>query len=210
MLDVKCKKCLKKGEKLFLKGEKCFSSKCPFSRKSARPATRRLLKHPRRGFSEYGLQTKEKQKIKLIYGINERQLLNYVKEVKRKTGQDASAKLYQFLEMRLDNVVFKMGFFDSRSKARQAVSHGHIIVNNKKVDIPSYSVKIGGKISIRPQSINKGIFKDLDIKLKKYNSPAWLKIDKEKKSGEAVGLPLLSDEPGIIHSLNSIIEFYSR
>lgn len=210
MIDVKCKKCLKKGEKLFLKGEKCFGPKCPVSRKSAKRAPRKLHKHPKRGLSEYGLQMREKQKTKLAYGLNERQLLNCVKEAKRKKGEDASAKLYQFIETRIDNAVFKMGFFGSRSESRQAVSHGHISVNGKKINIPSLRVKIGDLISIRPQSAGKGIFKDIDIKLKKYNPPAWIKLDKDKKTGEVVGLPSLSDDPAMIFNLNSIIEFYSR
>ncbi|MBU2109873.1 30S ribosomal protein S4 [Patescibacteria group bacterium] len=211
MKDPQCKKCIRINEKLFLKGEKCYSAKCPLARKaSSRTFKKRGSKHARKGLSEYGLQVREKQKIKLIYGIEERQISNYVKEVKRKKGDDRSAKLYEFLEMRLDNVVFRLGFFDSRKKARQVVSHNHIMINNRPVNIPSYRVKIGVIISIRPQSLSKGIFKDLDIKIKKYNPPAWIKLEKDKKTGEIVGTPLLSADPGVGQSLNSIIEFYSR
>lgn len=211
MTDPQCKKCIRINEKLFLKGEKCYSSKCPLARKaSSRTFKKRRGKHAKRGLSEYGLQVREKQKTKLIYGIDERRLSNYVKEVKRKKCEDRSAKLYEFLEMRLDNIVFRLGFFDSRKKARQVVGHGHIMVNTRPVNIPSYRVKTGDKISIKPQSLSKVIFKDLDIKIKKYNPPTWIKLEKDQKTGEIVGAPLLSVDPGIGRSLNSLIEFYSR
>lgn len=184
MLDNKCKKCRRAGEKLFLKGEKCFTPKCSLTRKSYPPGIfgRSKGKHPKRGISEYGAQMRERQKIKFSYGLRGRQFANYLKE---------PAPLIELLESRLDNVVFRLGFSDSRSGARQIVSHGHILVNNRKVNIPSYRVKIGTKILIRPQSANKAVFKDIDIKLKKYNPPSWIKLDKTKKEGEITGRPTL-------------------
>lgn len=184
MMDNKCKKCRRAGEKLFLKGEKCFSPKCPLTRKPYPPGIfgKSKRKRVRRGLSEYGAQLREKQKIKFSYGLRERQFSNYLKE---------ATPLFELLESRLDNVVFRLGFSDSRLGARQIVSHGHIMVNSRKVNIPSCRLKIGDKISIRPQSANKAVFKDLDIKLKKYNPPSWIKLDKIKKEGEIIGRPTL-------------------
>ena len=99
------------------------------------------------------------------------------------------AALYSFLESRLDNVVFRMGLADSRSVARQIVTHGHVMVDGRRVDIPSYRVSIGNKVSVRPQSSVKAIFKDIDAKIKKHNPPVWLKLDKVKKEGEIIGTP---------------------
>ncbi len=191
MINDKCKKCRRAGEKLFLKGEKCFSPKCPVTRKPYPPGKfgKSRRKGRNRGLSEYGVQLREKQKLKFSYGLRERQFSNYLKEANKKGGGDAKTYLLELLESRLDNAVFRLGLIDSRSQARQIISHGHIMVNNRKVTIPSYRVKIGNKISIRPQSINKTIFRDLDIKLKKYNPPSWINFDKEKKEGEIVGRP---------------------
>lgn len=210
MMDVKCKKCARINQKLFLKGDKCFSSKCPLARKAAKGRSRKIVKHPKRGLSEYGLQMREKQKTKLTYGVSERQLANYIKEVGKKKGEDMSSMLYHFLEMRLDNAAFRIGFFDSRTKSRQGVSHGHIIVNGRKADIPSCRLKIGDKITIRPQSAAKGLFKDIEIRMKKYNPPSWINLDKEKMSAEIISAPSLAEDPSMHQGLNSIIEFYSR
>lgn len=191
-MEDKCKRCRRIGEKLFLKGEKCFTPKCPLTRKPYAPGIfgKRGPKKARRGMSDYGVQLRDKQKTKFSYGLRERQFAIYVKEAAKKFGGNAQEFLFQFLESRLDNVVFRLGFSASRFGARQLVSHGHILVNGKKVDIPSYRIKIGDKISIRPQSVEKGIFKDIDIKIKKYNPPVWISLDKAKKEGEIVGKPI--------------------
>jgi len=191
MIIDKCKKCRRVGEKLFLKGEKCFGPKCPITRKPYVPGIfgKTKRKRGKKGLSEYAIQLREKQKMKLTYGIRERQFANYLKEVKKKGRGDAAAYLLEILESRFDNVVFRSGLVESRAKARQIISHGHIMVNNRKVNIPSFRLKIGDKISIRPQSVNKGFLKDIDIKLKKYNPPSWIKFDKNKKEGEIVGPP---------------------
>jgi small subunit ribosomal protein S4 len=191
MLDTKCRKCRRAGEKLFLKGEKCFSPKCTFTRKPYPPGIlgKKKSKHGARGLSEFGLQLKERQKIKFGYGVRGRQFENYLKEAKKTSSESSS--IINILESRLDNVVFRMGLSESRNGARQIVSHGHILVNGKKIDIPSYRTKINDKILIKPQSLNKGIFKDLEIKIKKYNPPAWLKLDKVKKEAEIIGKPTI-------------------
>jgi len=168
MLDDKCKKCRRANEKSFLKGEKCYGPKCPLGRKPYAPGIfgKGSGKHFRgRGKSEYGLQLREKQKVKFSYGLRERQFANYVKEASKKSGTETSANLFDILESRLDNVVFRLGLAESRSKARQIVTHGHIMINGRRVNIPSCRMRPGDKLSVRPQSEGKGIFKDIDIKL---------------------------------------------
>lgn len=206
MADTQCKTCRRSGEKLFLKEEKCFGQKCAISRKPYAPG--RQSKR-RSQLSEYGRQLREKQSLKFLYGLRERQFVNVVKEAMRKGGTDIASFLLQLLELRLDNVVFRLGLAKSRSAARQMVSHGHICVNGRKVTIPSHRVKSGDNVSIRTQSIAKKVFTDLDIWLKKYSAPLWLKIDKVSKSGEVVKEPDVElTELGI--NVNAIIEFYSR
>lgn len=199
MINDQCKKCRRAGQKLFLKGEKCFTPKCPVTRKPYAPGFfgKKRGKHAKRGISEYGAQLREKQDMKFSYGLRERQFQNYIKKANSKTSltagrqvvSDPAAILMELLESRLDNAVFRLGFAESRTVARQMVLHGHIKVNSRKVNIPSYGLKIGDKISIRPESVNKGVFKDIDVKLKKYNPPSWIKLDKEKKEGEILGPP---------------------
>jgi len=140
--------------------------------------------------SEFGAQLREKQKVKFSYGLRTRQFDNYAQEAENKVGgSNVKAALYSFLESRLDNVVFRMGLADSRSVARQIVTHGHVMVDGRRVDIPSYRVSIGNKITVRPQSSVKAIFKDIDEKMKKRGAPVWLKLDKAKKEGEIIGMP---------------------
>ena len=207
MINDKCKKCKRIGEKLFLKGEKCYTPKCALTA-GAGVKKRGQFRGRRKTVSEYGIQLKEKQKVKFLYGLREKQFRNYIIAAQKKSGSDTSKKLLEFLESRLDNVVFRLGFAESRNKARQIVSHGHIIVNGIKTDIPSFAVKLNDKISIRPQSAPSGAFSNLDDKLKKYNPPAWLNLDKSKKEGEAITNP--SGEADIEAVLDSIIGFYSR
>ncbi len=158
MIIDKCKKCRRAGEKLFLKGEKCFGQKCPLSRKPYTPGKfgkggKSGRRRPSRGLSEYGIQLREKQKLKFSYGLRERQFSNYVEESKKRGGGDSKAYLFELLELRLDNVIFRFGLTESRAMARQMISHGHIKVNGRKVNIPSCRLRIGDKISIRPQSV---------------------------------------------------------
>ena len=194
MIDNKCKKCRRVGEKLFLKGEKCFTPKCPFSRKPYPPGLSpksKFKKGARRSsLSEYAAELRESQKIKFSYGIRRKQFDNYLKETAKKTGSgDAKTHLFELLESRLDNIVFRLGLAESRSIAKQIVTHGHIMVNGRRVNVPSYRIKTGDKISIRPQSLGKGIFKDLGIKMKKYTPPVWAQFDKIKNEGVIKGAP---------------------
>ncbi|MCD5396088.1 MAG: 30S ribosomal protein S4 [Candidatus Pacebacteria bacterium] len=206
-----CKICRRVGKKLFLKGEKCLTQKCPMVTKPYPPGIRG--KRRRGGLSEYGRELLEKQKLKYWYNLQERQFKKYVKEVleeSRKKGKDATQALIRRLESRLDNVVFKLGFADSRRQARQLVSHGHFLLNGKPVNIPSIEVKKGDVIQVKPSSQNKDIFKTFSLlKLKKYHPPSWLKLDPKKMEGEVVGAPTL-EEASPPAEISSIFEFYSK
>lgn len=209
MQDVKCKKCRRAGVKLFLKGERCFSAKCPMLRKPYPPGPKgkRRIKN----LSEYGKELKEKQKLKNWYNLTEKQFHNYIKATLDKRGRvgDASVFLIKTLESRLDNVVFRLGFAVSRSFARQLVSHRHILVNNKVINIPSYLVEKEDVIKLIPSSAKKTAFQNLSQSLKKYKAPSWLSLDVEKLEGKVTG------EPNFVEAappaeISSIFEFYSR
>ncbi len=212
MEDAKCKICRRTGRKLFLKGEKCFSSKCPMIKKPYPPGSTK--KRRSRALSEYGKELKEKQKLRAWYGLRERQFSNYVKVVlekahRAKKEENPAELLVKELESRLDNTVFRLGITSNRAQARQLVSHGHFLVNGKPVDIPSFSLKKGDKISIRPNSFKKPVFAKLSVNLKKYQVPSWLKLDKEKIEGEFIGVPNF-EEVAPPAEISSIFEFYSR
>src|SRR5690606_38542809 len=146
-------------------------------------------KKRRAPLTEYGKQLLEKQKAKYVYGISERQFSNYVKEANKAKDKNPAAALYISLERRLDNVVFRLGLVKSRSFARQMVGHGHVLVNGKKVNIPSYTVSVGDVISIRPQSQKKGLFIDLAERMKNYSVPTWLIFDEKKMEGKVKEIP---------------------
>ncbi len=161
----------------------------------------------RRAPSEYGLQLIEKQKIRFSYGITERQLSNYVKKASLIKGAGIVEKFYEELELRLDNAIYRMGLAPSRRGARQMVSHGHFIVNNHKVTIPSYQLKLGDIIKIREGSKSKKIFENLTERLKDYTSPAWLIFDINKLEGKILEKPKNTES---FLDLNAVLEFYSR
>lgn len=158
--------------------------------------------------SGYGLQLREKQKAKLIYGILERQFRKYYEEVRRQKG-DTGQLLLQNLERRLDNVVYRLGLATTRAQARQLVGHGHIHVNGKLVNIPSYRVRVGETISIRPGSNTKKYFEPIRKSIETYTQPAWLELNKEQLTGRVLALPTPEDTERQI-DLQLIIEFYSR
>jgi len=166
-------------------------------------------KKGRRNVSEYGLQLIEKQKVKYTYGVSEKQFSNYVKKTHDMKNDIPAANLYRALESRLDNVVFRMGFMNSRAFSRQAVSHGHITVNGRKVTIPSYQIRVGEVIGIRLGSKENGIFRELTEKMKNYTPPNWLTVDLLKNEATINGLPSYKEkEPNL--NFESILEFYSR
>lgn len=207
MIDSKCKKCRRAGQKLFLKGERCFSQKCAMIRKPYLPGFHGKSRRKRRP-SEYGRQLAEKQKLRQTYGISERQFKNYFEAIAKRKGNKEEL-LISKLESRLDNVVFRLGWANSRGLARQLVSHGHILVNGRKVDIPSYQVREGDVIQIKEGSKKLALFLNLKAFLKKHESPAWLSLDKKKIEGKMISQPKLEDV-GKIGELSMIIEYYSR
>jgi len=194
------------GEKLFLKGERCFGQKCAMVRRAYIPGDHGKAR-PRR-LSEYGLQLKEKQKVRYTYGISESHLKRYFKEIIKLKGNKEEL-LVQKMEKRLDNIIFRLGWTASRRLARQVVSHGHILINNKKVDIPSYQVRDKDVIKIKEKSKKSLLFKDLKTILKKKEISEWLSLDREKLEGKLSRQPKLSDF-GKIGEINMIIEYYSR
>jgi len=202
----KCKLCRREGEKLFLKGERCYTSKCAFERRRYPPGVHGPTS--RRKLSIYGMQLREKQKVKRIYGVLETQFKKYF-ELARKMPGNTGENLLTLLERRLDNVVYQLGFAESRAQARQFVRHGHIRVNGRKVDIPSYLVKEGDVISVKEKSRNiPAIVKSLEAR-DLQALPAWLSLDKEKFEGRVVRLPVRAD---ITHPINErlIVELYSK
>ncbi|MFH1894395.1 MAG: 30S ribosomal protein S4 [Patescibacteria group bacterium] len=209
MVESKCKICRRYGNKLFLKGERCFSAKCAYTRRSYAPgpkAKRRL-----RQLSEYGKELMEKQKLKNWYNLNEKQFKNYVKKILGKRGRvgNAAEKLISMIETRFDNVVFRMGFAPSRAQAKQLVSHGLLMINGKSVDTPAHELKKGDVVSMKPQKMKKVIFQNIKNLLKKYKAPSWLQVDAEKLEGKVVGEPTL-EEAALPAEVLSIFEFYSR
>jgi len=165
------------GTRLFLKAERCNSPKCVMIRRPYRPGQHGQKRHT---VSEYGKQLQEKQKIQYIYGLNNRQMMNLFRKFNEKE------KLLSALEHRLDRVVFLLGIVDSPRIARQLISHGHITVNGRKVTIPSFSVRTGDIVSIRPESRKIKLFEGLQDKFKKYTPPEWLRLHPEELKGECV------------------------
>ncbi len=205
MSEPLCKKCRYAGEKLFLKGEKCYTPKCLLIRRGVKP---RGVKKPKRALTLYGRQLLEKQKVKLTYGIREKQFKKYFEmALKKKTSTPET--LAQILESRFDNIVFRLGFAPNRKTARQLITHGHFLLNDRKHNIPSTLLRVGDKISIRPQSLKKEIFKDLKEKLKNYQPPKFLSLDKEKLEGKVVALPNL-EELQLPFDFPLVVEFYSK
>jgi len=204
-LNNVCKLCRREGEKLFLKGEKCLSPKCPLVRRKYPPG-QHGLSHKK--LSDYGRQLREKQKAKRIYGLRETQFKNYYKKAALSSG-DTGELLLSFLERRLDNVVYRFGFASSRSQARQLITHGHFTVNKKKVNIPSYLVKSKDKIEIAPKSQNFPVFQERKKVLKDVVSPPWLKLQQTKMIGSVLHLPKKEEIETNIDP-TQIIEFYSK
>lgn len=209
MENNKCKICRRQGTKLFLKGERCFSPKCSVIKRPYPPGIK-SKKGRRGGSSEYGKELKEKQKMKNWYNLRERQFKKYVKEVLEKRGkvENASSLLVKRLVSRLDNVVFCLGFASSRAKARQLVNHGHFLVNDKKVDIPSYSVKKGDRIRLSDSSKKKPGFENIANVLKKRNFPSWIEFDQQKLEAKIIAGP--TEDSEIPAEVSTIFEFYSR
>jgi small subunit ribosomal protein S4 len=202
--DAACRLCRRESQKLFLKGERCYSTKCALERRNYPPGQHGQGRM--RKTSDYGLQLREKQKAKRFYGLLEKQFRNtFDKAAKRKgiTGEN----MLVMLETRLDNTVFRMGFASSRKEARQLVNHGHFLVDGKKVDIASYEVKPGQTVAVKKKSHSSPKFKE--IKEFQITVPAWLNVDIEKLEGQVLSLPTRAeiDTPIAEHL---IVELYSK
>jgi len=204
-----CKTCRRLGQKLFLKGDRCFGAKCAFARRAFAPGPQKK----RRGGapSEYKKSLEEKQTLKKWYGLSERQFKRYVQETLAKMGKvdDVSAELIRKLERRLDNVIFRLGFAKSRVMARQLVSHGYFLINGKPVNIPSYQVKKNDIVAVKEHKKAKGVFKQIQDELKRKEVPAWLALNIEKLESKTIGEPNL-DEVKPPAEISLIFEFYSR
>jgi small subunit ribosomal protein S4 len=204
-----CKICRREGEKLFLKGERCFTQKCAFERRSFPPGEHgKDSQFRRRRRSDYHKQLREKQKTRRLYGVSERQFRRYYKRALK--SRDLTGELLlKILEQRLDNVVYRLGYAASRSQARQLVTHGHFNVNTRRTDIPSMLVRPGDLIEVRKGSKNRPFFKELPEVAEPRTVPQWLSRDVKNLTGEVVQQPERRD---IDANLNEqlIIEFYSR
>lgn len=200
-----CRLCRREGMKLYLKGDRCYSDKCAFVTKQSAPGQHGTS---RKKVSEYGLQLREKQKTKRIYGIQEKQFRIYYDKASRMKGV-TGANLLILLERRLDNTVYRLGLASSRVDARQLVRHGHFTVDGRKVNIPSFLVKEGQVISVREGSRKSPKFEMIAAAAAHHNAPAWLELDKENLVGKVIRFPERQDiELPINEQL--IVELYSR
>ena len=198
-----CRLCRREGQKLFLKGDRCYGGKCALEKRAYAPGQHG---QNRKKASNYGLQLREKQKAKRFYGLQETQFRNYFDKAARKPGM-TGANLLIMLETRLDNTVFRMGFASSRKEARQLVTHGHFTVNGKKVDIPSAAVKAGDVIAVKAKSTSSPKFKE--IKEMTISTPEWVTMDVNKLEGKVLSIPTRDqiDTPVAEHL---IVELYSK
>jgi len=204
-LDAKCRQCRREGEKLFLKGEKCFTDKCAIERRNYPPG-QHGQKNSR--LSGYGVQLREKQKVRRIYGILERQFRKTVAEAAKLKGVKGE-NLMALLERRLDNVVSRLGFVTSRAEARQLVRHGHFKVNGRRVDVPSYRVRKGDKIELSARGQKAARIEGALAALEARSIPSWLSVDKDQKQGTILGDPV-REELTLPIQEQLIIELYSR
>ena len=203
LVGADCRNCRREGCKLFLKGERCVSKKCAFERRPVIPGQHGAS---RKRVTQYGTQLREKQKVKKAYGILEKQFRKYYEEAERMKGVTGENML-SLIERRLDNVVYRMGIGSSRSECRQIVNHGHITVNGRRVNIPSYIVKVGDVISIKENKQELEMFKAL--KGMKIVMPKWLEFNTESLTGKILALPQREDIDLNIQE-HLIIELYSR
>lgn len=205
--EAVCRLCRREGIKLFLKGERCFTEKCAIERRNFAPGQHGKERRPK--LIGYGLQLREKQKARRVYGVLERQFRNCFEKAERQKGITGE-QLLMMLEQRLDNVVYRMGFATSRPAARQLVRHGHVLVNGRKVNIPSYQVSVGDMLTLRERmKQNAQLQQSLEFTAHQTRVP-WVEVDREKQTGRVIGLPRREDitTPPLQERL--IVELYSR
>ncbi|HWO73365.1 MAG TPA: 30S ribosomal protein S4 [Dehalococcoidia bacterium] len=203
--DAVCRLCRRYGEKLYLKGDRCFGPKCAFTRRPTPPG---MASQRRRKISDRGLQLREKQRARVFYGLLERQFRGYYDEALRKTGVTGDI-LVRSLESRLDNVVYRLGLADSRKQARQLVRHGHIALNGRKTDIPSAQVKVGDTISFSARGAKTEYAKIVQETIKSKQPPSWLSLDMAALRGRVIAEPTLEHAEAFFDP-NVIVEYYSR
>jgi len=203
--DAVCRLCRREGVKLYLKGDRCYSDKCAVIKRAYAPGQHG---QSRKKISEYGIQLREKQKARRIYGVLENQFRNYFEKAERKKGITGE-NLLRMLELRLDNVIYRLGFANSRVEGRQLVRHGHFTVNGKKVNIPSFSVRVGDVIAIAEKSRKSPKLKENAELAAHKTVPEWLELDKDSLVGKVVALPSRESIDVPIEE-HLIVELYSR
>jgi len=206
-----CRLCRREGMKLFLKGARCDGPKCPIVQRAPAknfPPGQHGQRRTRRP-SEFGLQLREKQKVRRFYGVMETQFHKHFVEAERRGGVTGD-NLLQILETRLDNVVYRLGFADSRKQARQLVRHGHFVVNGRKTNIPSFIVKPNDEISVRPESRKREYFRDFNEVLNTRNPPAWLNLNPAELGGKVISLPAREQIEVPLFNEALVVEHYSR
>jgi small subunit ribosomal protein S4 len=200
-----CRLCRRLGDKLYLKGEKCYTPKCPFEKRPYPPGPRSTR---RRKVSDRGLQLREKQRGRAVYGILERQFQRYYEEAVRRHGVTGE-NLLRTLELRLDNVAYRLGFADSRAQARQVVLHGHLTVNGRKAAIPSHVLKVGDEVGLTERGRKSEYFKIVSENIASKEILAWLSLDAAGMTGRINTLPEV-EEIGAKFNPATIVEYYSR
>ncbi len=200
-----CKLCRREGKKLFLKGERCYTGKCAFERRAYAPGQHG---QSRKKVSEYGLQLRAKQQARRYYGIQEGQFHKYFLMAERKQGMTGE-NLLRICESRLDNVVYLLGWANSRAESRQLVTHGHYLVNGRKVDIPSYLLKEGDSLAVKAKSMESDKFKSIFENSQSRPVPKWLDGDRDKAEGKVLSLPE-RDQIEVPVEEHLIVEFYSK
>jgi len=200
-----CRLCRREGAKLFLKGMRCYSKKCAFERRPSPPGQHGVR---RRKVGEYGLQLREKQKVRRVYSVMERQFRNYFIEAESRPGVTGE-NLLRFLELRLDNVIYRMGLATSRAQARQMVSHGHVAVNGRATNIASFQLKLGDQIEVRESHKSREPFKIAKETLRSHQAPEWLSVDAVKLSASINELPRRDQMPLDLNE-QLVVEYYSR
>jgi len=203
-----CKLCRREGKKLFLKGDRCNTSKCAIVKRNYLPGQHGHKQGPTRKMSVYGRQLREKQTARRLYNIKENQFSLYFKKATRKKG-NSEEHFFTMLESRFDNVIFRLGLATSRNQARQMIGHGHFLINGKKVNIPSYQLKVNDAIDVKKKSLETPLFKNAAERLKTQESPEWLYFDLKTMSAKVLAAPDFKKSVTDF-DMKQIVEYYSR
>ncbi len=203
--DPVCRICRREGLKLFLKGSRCYTKKCSFERRSTPPGMNTMR---RRKVSEFGIQLREKQKVRKSYSVLEKQFRNYFEKAEQHRGMTGE-NLLRMLEMRLDNVVYRMGFASSRAQARQLVNHRHFAVNGRPTDIASFGTKVGDRVEVRETRRGREFFKAAADTIRSAQIPGWVSVDPDKLSGTVLAEPEREQMP-LEFNEQLVVEYYSR